>query len=308
MNMISQLHKTLDSGSFAVTAELTLPDSSEKDGLVETALKLSPYCDALNVTDATSAIPHFSSLAAASILLDNDIEPVMQISARDRNRIAIQGDVLGAHSLGIRNIFCITGDAIIAGDHPDAKPVFDLDSISMLAAINKMAKTGSFMSGRKITPKPTLFLGAAANPFAPPHDYRPHRTIKKWKAGASFFQTQFCFDIKAMERFSEKLVELSGGKPPPVLVGLGPLKSSRMAKWLRDNIAGVSVPDRIIERMDKYPRKEQAQIGLEISKETINDLKSIQGVAGIHIMAFKWEEAVKEIVEDSGLAKHKRLP
>ena len=307
MNMISQLHRTLDSGSFAVTAELTLPDSSEKDELVETALKLSPYCDALNVTDATSAIPHFSSLAAAYILLDNDIEPIMQISARDRNRIAIQGDVLGAHSLGIRNIFCITGDGVTAGDHPDAKPVFDLDSISMLAALNNMDKTGSFMSGRKITPNPRLFLGAAANPFAPPHSYRPHRTIKKWKAGASFFQTQFCFDIGVMKRFSEKLVELSDGNPPPVLVGLGPLKSSKMAKWLRDNIAGVSIPDRIIERMDHYPEKEQAQIGLEISKEAIDDLKSIQGVAGVHIMAYRWEEAVKELVEDSGLSKTNRL-
>ena len=306
--MISQLQNRLESGIFTVTAELTLPDSSIKDELVETALKLSPYCDALNVTDATSAIPHFSSLAAASILLDNDIEPVMQISARDRNRIAIQGDVLGAHSLGIRNIFCITGDAVIFGDHPDAKPVFDLDSISMLAAIEKMTKDGCFMSGRKITPKPALFLGAAANPFAPPQSYRPHRTVKKWRAGASFFQTQFCFDLQIMKSFTEKLIELCNGKPPPILAGLGPLKSSRMARWLRDKIPGVSIPDHIIERMEKYPQKDQAQVGLEISKETTENLKLIRGISGIHIMAYKWEQAVKVIVEDTGLSKNKRLP
>lgn len=302
----TNLEKRLNKGIFTVTGELSSPDSPTDESLLNRARKLSPFCDALNVTDSSSAYPHFSSLAGSAILHRNGIEPVMQINCRDRNRIAIQSDVLGAHALGIRNILCITGDGVESGDHPEAKPVFDLDSVSLLSTISLLEKEGQFLSGRKLESQPKLFLGAAVNPFSPPYDMRPHRLLKKQKAGASFFQSQFCFDIARFKSFMSELLDACNGTPPPILVGVGPLRSADIGLWMRDNIAGVSIPDSVISRMSKSVKKEQSKIGIEICSETVATLKGIHGVAGIHIMAYKWEDAVREIITNTGLQKENR--
>ena len=303
---ISTLQNIISNNRFAVTMELTLPDSPDPQEVIEKALEISPYADALNLTDSTSAVPHFSSLAAASLLVQNGIEPVMQISCRDRNRIAIQGDVIGAHAIGVRNILCVTGDGVQSGDHPEAKPVFDFDSTSLISAIDHMKKTNSFLSGREFSPPLTLFTGGAVNPFAPPYDFRPLRMLKKSQAGASFFQSQFCFDIERLRRFMEQIDVQSNRNVPPILVGVGPIRSARVAKWMAANVPGVYIPNQLIDRLDEYPRKEQSKVGIEICKEIISEIKQMPNIAGIHVMAYKWESAAIEIVQQTGLDKISR--
>ena len=303
---VSDLAQRLENGLFAVTAEVTLPDSIEKNALVERAQMLEPYCDAINITDSTGAVPHFSNIAAASILIENDIEPIIQFSCRDRNRIAVQADVIGAHAMGVRNIFCVTGDGVQTGDHPEAKPVFDLDSVTLLTTINHLKTRGKFLSGRELDAKPNLYLGAAVNPFVPPFEERALRLLKKHKAGASFFQTQYCFDIERFKSFLDRLLELTEGTPPPLLVGVGPLRSARFARWLRENVPGVAVPDHVIEKIEKYPRNEQQKAGVEACIEIVDAVKTLTGVAGIHVMAYNWEASVSEIVEATGLSKPER--
>ena len=299
----SNLPQRLQKGLFTVTAEVTLPDSIEKEALVARAQMLEPYCDAINITDSTGAVPHFSNIAAASILIENDIEPIIQFSCRDRNRIAVQADVIGAHAMGVRNIFCVTGDGVQTGDHPEAKPVFDLDSVTLLTTINHLKTKGKFLSGRELDAKPDLYLGAAVNPFVPPFEERAVRLLKKQKAGASFFQSQYCFDIERLKTFLDRLIELTKGSPPPLLVGVGPLRSARFARWLRENVPGVAVPDHIIEKVEKYPRKEQQKAGVETCIEIVETVKTLTGVVGIHVMAYNWESSVSEIIEATGLSK-----
>ena len=303
---ISNLQNIISNSRFAVTMELTLPDSPDPREVIEKALEISPYADALNLTDSTSAVPHFSSLAAASLLVQNGIEPVMQISCRDRNRIAIQGDVIGAHAIGVRNILCVTGDGVQSGDHPEAKPVFDFDSTSLISAINHMKKTNSFLSGREFKPPLTLFTGGAVNPFAPPYDFRPLRMLKKAQAGASFFQSQFCFDIERLRTFMDQINVQSDQNVPPILVGVGPIRSARVAKWMAANVPGVYIPKQLIDRLDEYPRKEQSKVGIEICKEIVSEIKQMPNIAGIHVMAYKWESAAIEIVQQTGLDKTSR--
>ena len=303
---ISSLSRLLLDGNFVVTGELTLPDSPQPDPLLETALELSPYCDALNLTDATSATPHFSSLAAASLLIQNNIEPIMQISCRDKNRIAIQGDVIGAHALGVRNILCVTGDGVESGDHPSAKAVFDLDSITLISNLSNMVRKGEFESGRKLNGSLDLYIGGAVNPFAPPFDFRPHRLLKKSGAGASFFQSQFCFDTQRLRTFLNQLDQISGFHIPPIIAGVGPLRSARVATWMSNNVPGVYIPQAFIDRLSQYPVKEQSKVGLEICYEIVDEIKGLAGIAGIHIMAYRWEAAVAEIVQHCGLTKTAR--
>ena len=303
---VSNLAQRLGKEFFTVTAEVTLPDSIEKEALVTRAQMLEPYCDAINITDSTGAVPHFSNIAAASILIENDIEPIIQFSCRDRNRIAVQADVIGAHAMGVRNIFCVTGDGVQTGDHPEAKPVFDLDSITLLTTINHLKTKGKFLSGRELDAKPDLYLGAAVNPFVPPFEQRALRLLKKQKAGASFFQSQYCFDLERLKTFLDRLIELMKGSPPPLLVGVGPLRSARFARWLRENVPGVVVPNHIIEKIEKYPRKEQQKAGVETCIKIVETVKTLTGVAGIHVMAYNWESSVSEIIEATGLSKTAR--
>jgi 5,10-methylenetetrahydrofolate reductase len=261
--------------------------------------------DALNVTDASGANCHMSSLAMSALLLQVGCEPIMQINCRDRNRIAIQGDILGAAALGIRNVLCITGDGVGNGDHPGARHVGDLESISLLAAARAMRDEGRFLSGRPIAVRPRLFLGAADNPFAPPFEGRIERLARKAFAGAQFAQTQYCFDLELMERYMRRVRAEGLHERCHILVGVGPIRSAKAARWLGSRVPGVSIPDHVVARLEKA-RDPHAE-GRRICIELIGGLRQIAGVAGVHIMAPKQEAAVAEIVAESG-ALGRRTP
>lgn len=297
----SRLEKVLRSGRFAVTAELAPCDSSDQRAVLERALVLSEVCDAINVTDASGAHVHMSSLAACAVLTHSDYEPVFQMSCRDRNRIAQQGDLLGAAALGVKNVLCLTGDGVQAGDQPQAKPVFDLDSMQLLQTARIMRDQGMFLSGRKIEVPPRVFLGAAENPFAPPYELRALRLAKKVEAGADFIQTQYCFDVPVFERFMVRARDLGLHERVFILVGVGPLRSAKAAEWMRNNVPGVHIPDTIVERLRKTPSERQREEGLQICIEIIEQVRAIEGVRGVHVMAYRQEETVAELILRAGL-------
>ena len=246
-----------------------------------------------------------SSVGVCSLLTRKGYSMVMQVSCRDRNRIAIQGDVLGAAAMGVTNILCLTGDGVQAGDQPDAKPVFDLDCISLLQTVTVMRDQGEFLSGRELTTPPRVFLGAAANPFSPPLDYRPVRLEKKINAGAQFVQTQYCFDLERLRNYMTQVRDMGLTERCYILVGVGPMPSARTAAWIRDNVPGVHIPDLVIKRLlsARDPREE----GVRICVEMIQAVREIEGVHGVHIMAYKQEERVREIVGESGVLEG-RMP
>ncbi len=317
----SNLEKVLRAGHFAVTAELGPPQSADGNVIRQKANLLRNYCDAVNITDNQTAIVRMSSIAAGAILVQEGLEPVIQMTCRDRNRLAMQSDLLGAYALGMRNLLCLTGDHQTFGNHPDAKNVFDLDSIQMLHMVSAMRDQRIFQCGDAFKgQEPRFFIGAAAAPFAGPREFRPYRLAKKVKAGANFIQTQLVYDIEAFAEFMERVRELGLHEQVFILAGVGPLKSPAMAKYMKDSVPGILVPESIIERMnaagapwagkskdeltkeDKQARSEAwKQAGIQICVELIQQLKQIKGVAGVHIMAIEWEEAVKPIVEGAGL-------
>lgn len=262
---------------------------------------LSGSCHALNATDGSGAHCHMSSVAVCAILTRHGYSPIMQMSCRDRNRIAIQGDVLGAAAMGVHNILCLTGDDVSVGDQPEAKPVFDLDSIQLLKTIRVMRDTGKFLSGRMLTEPPKLFLGAASNPFAPPFESRALRLAKKIEAGAEFFQSQYCFDVPRFRKFMAQVRDLGLHELAFYLVGVGPLRSLKAAEYLRSNVPGVHIPDEIVDRLRKTPTERQQEEGRRICLEIIDEVRAIEGVSGIHIMAYHQENLVPSIVADAGL-------
>ena len=297
----SRLERVLRSGRFAVTAELNPPDSADPQAVYERALVLAEVCDAINATDASGANVHMSSVGVCALLTRAGYEPVMQVSCRDRNRIAIQGDLLGAAAMGVRNVLCLTGDGVQAGDQPEAKPVFDLDSITLLRMASILRDQGRFLSGRVLETPPRFFLGAASNPFVPPYDFRPLRLAKKIQAGAEFIQTQFCFDVGRFSQFMSVVRELGLHKRVFILVGVGPLRSARSAEWMRTHVPGVVIPDEIIRRLQGVPPSEQRQEGKRICVEIIQQVREIEGVCGVHVMAYRQEELVAEIIQEAGL-------
>jgi methylenetetrahydrofolate reductase (NADPH) len=232
----------------------------------------------------------------------------MQVSCRDRNRIAIQGDLLGAAAMGVRNVLCLTGDGVQVGDQPSAKPVFDLDSITLLRTARTLRDEGHFLSGRKLEVRPRLFLGAAENPFAPPFDYRPIRLGKKVEAGADFIQTQFCFDLPRLHAFMQGVRDLGLNERVFILVGVGPLRSAKAAEWMRANVPGVVIPDEVIHRLNGVPSNRQREEGKRICVEIIQELREIEGVCGVHVMAYRQEELVAEIIQEAGLLPRRRQP
>ncbi|MCP4423214.1 MAG: methylenetetrahydrofolate reductase [Chloroflexi bacterium] len=297
----SRLERVLRSGRFAVTAELNPPDSADPEDVYKAALVLSEVCDGINAVDASGAHCHMSSVAICALLTRAGYEPVYQVACRDRNRIAIQGDLLGAAAMGVRNVFCITGDDVSIGDQPEAKRVFDFDSIQLLRTARMMRDEAVFLSGRKLTTPPRMFLGAAANPFVPPYDWRPLRLAKKVAAGADFIQTQYCFDVPRFEKFMQRVRDLGLHEKAFILVGVGPLRSERAAEYMRSNVPGVVVPDAIIERLRKTPKKQKQAEGKRICTEIVQQLREIEGVAGVHVMAYRQEKLVAQIVEEAGL-------
>lgn len=298
---MGRLEAVLRSGRFAVTAELNAPDSADPEAVYRNALVLSEYCDAINATDAAGANCHMSSLGCCAVLTRAGYEPVLQVSCRDRNRIAIQGDLLGAAAMGVHNVLCITGDDVSNGDQPEAKRVFDLDSVQLLQTVRTLRDKGQFLSGRKITTPPQFFIGAVENPFAPPYDWRPQRLLKKAQAGAQFIQTQYCFDVPRMRQFMQRVCDLGIDKHLYILVGVGPLRSHKAAEFMRDRVPGVWIPDAVITRMSQTPKAQQAEEGKRICIEIIQQVREFNGVAGVHVMAYRQEEAVAEIIQRAGL-------
>ena len=294
-----RLERVLRAGAFAVTAEISPPDSADPNEVYERAALFDGYVDAINATDGSGAHCHMSSVGMCSLLTRRGYAMVMQVSARDRNRIAIQGDVLGAAAMGVYNILCLTGDGVEVGDHPEAKPVFDVDCMSMLNMIRGMRDEAQFLSGRRLSSPPKVFLGAAANPFAPPRDYRPLRLAKKVAAGAQFVQTQYCFDMDIFRDYMRAVRDAGILEDVFVLAGVGPLASARSAEWIRSNVPGVHIPDAVIRRLSGAT--DQKQEGVNLCVEMINELQQIEGVRGVHIMAFRQEYRVAEIVERSGV-------
>ena len=303
----SRLERVLRLGRFAVTAELNPPDSADPQSVYRRALVLAEVCDAINATDASGANVHMSSVGMCAVLTHAGYEPVMQVSCRDRNRIAIQGDLLGAAAMGARNVLCLTGDGVQAGDQPEAKPVFDLDSISLLRTACILRDKGQFLSGRKLEAPPRLFLGAAENPFAPPHDFRPLRLGKKIEAGADFIQTQYCFDVPRLREFMARVRDLGLHERAFILIGVGPLRSAKAAEWMRAHVPGVVIPDEIIRRLKGAPAGRQWQEGKRVCIEIIQQVREIEGVSGVHVMAYRQEELVAEIIREAGLLRRRHL-
>lgn len=294
-----RFERVLRAGEFAVTSELAPPDSADPEDVYARARVFDGYVDGMNATDGSGANCHMSSVAMCALLTRVGYAPVMQISCRDKNRIAIQGDVLGGAAMGVTNMLCLTGDGVQAGDHPEAKPVFDLDCMSSLETIRGMRDESRFLSGRKITAPPQVFLGAASNPFAPPYDFRPHRMAKKIAAGAQFIQTNYCFDIPRFKEFMARSRDLGLLEKVFVLPGVGPMASAKTATWIRNNVPGIHIPDAVIKRLGGA--EDQKKEGQNICIELIQELREIEGVSGVHIMAYRQEEAVADIIDRSGV-------
>lgn len=294
-----RLERVLRAGRFAVTAEIAPPDSADPNEVYLRARIFDGYVDAINATDGSGANCHMSSVGVCSLLTREGYATIMQASCRDKNRIALQGDVLGAAAMGVANVLCLTGDGVQAGDQPEAKPVFDLDCMSLLETVRMMRDDGHLRSGRKLTYTPKLFVGAAENPFVPPLDYRPERLAKKIEAGAQFIQTQYCFDIEMFERFMQRVRDLGLHEKVFIIAGVGPLASANAARWIRAHVPGIHIPDAIIDRLAsaEKPRLE----GRKICVELIQKLREIEGVHGVHVMAYRQEEAVAEIIDASGV-------
>ncbi len=295
----SRLESVLDKGKFAVTCECGPPKSADGNVIREKAKLLKGNADASNITDNQTAIVRLSSMAAATILLQEGIEPIMQMTCRDRNRIGIQSDLLGAAAVGIKNVLCLTGDHQKFGNHPQSKGVFDLDSIQMIDMVKRMRDEKKFQSGEEMDVPPKLFIGAAENPFADPFEFRVARLEKKVVAGADFIQTQGIYDVERFEKWMAGIREKGLDKKVHILGGVIPFKSSGAAKYIAKKVPGMLVPKDMLERMKKA--QDAKAEGVKIAVETIEALKKIEGVHGVHVMAIEWEEKVHDIVEKAGL-------
>jgi len=295
----SNLERVLEEGHFAVTAELGPPKGSSAEFVRRKAELLKPYCDAVNVTDNQTAVVRMSSVAACALVKQEGLDPVMQMTCRDRNRIAIQSDILGAVALGIRNLLCLSGDHQKFGNHPGSKNVHDLDSIQLIGVVRKMRDEAQFMSGDKISGGVPLFIGAAANPYADPFEFRVLRLAKKVKAGADFIQTQAVFDVERFARWMEMVRDKGLDQKVHILTGLIPIKSVGMARYMRDYVSGLVVPDELVTRMENA--KDAKEEGVQIALEIIEEIRDIPGVHGIHVMAVAWEEVIPLITERAGL-------
>jgi methylenetetrahydrofolate reductase (NADPH) len=294
-----RFERVLRAGTFAVTAELAPPDSADPEDVYRRARIFDGCVDAINATDGSGANCHMSSLAVCALLTRVGYAPVMQISCRDRNRIAIQGDILGGAAMGVCNLLCLTGDGVQAGDHPQALPVFDLDSITLLETARTLRDEHHFLSGRKISYAPRVLLGAAENPFAKPIEWRARRLAKKAAAGAQFIQTQFCYDVPLLAAFMRQVEELGLIDQVFILVGVGPLRSAKAAEWIRTHVPGVHIPDAVIARL--AGAADQALEGRKLCIELIQEIRTLRGVHGVHVMAYRQEETVAEIIQRSGV-------
>ncbi len=297
----SRLQRILEAGNLAVTTECGPPRSSD-GGIVEAKARLlANHVDAINVTDNQTAVVRLCSLAACIRIRQMGLDPVLQMVTRDRNRIALQSDVLGAASFGISNILCLTGDHQRFGDHPQSANVFDLDSTQLIQTVKMMRDEGKLLSGFAMKSRPRMFIGAVENPFADPYEIRVMRLAKKVAAGAQFIQTQSIFNMPKFREWMKSVVDRGLHEKVYILAGLTPLKSLRMAEIMRDRVPGMDIPERIVRRMEQAPKEKQTEEGIKICLEQIEELKEVRGINGFHIMAIEWEHRVPEIVERAGL-------
>ena len=297
----SKLEKIFKSGAMAVTSECGPPRSSDPAHIITKGHLIKNHVDAINITDNQTSVTRLCSLAACIHLKLEGMEPVLQMVVRDRNRIALQADILGAASFGINNILCLSGDHQSFGDHPKAQNVFDLDSMQLVQTVRHMRDEGKFLSGDEIKKAPNLFVGAAANPFADPFKIRVPRLAKKIAAGAEFIQTQCVYNLDKFELWMKGVVERGLHEKVFIMPGITPMRSVGMAKYMARAVPGMDVPEELIKRLSGVPKDKQADEGLTIAVEAIQRLKECKGVSGFHIMAIEWEEKVPEIVERAGL-------
>jgi methylenetetrahydrofolate reductase (NADPH) len=297
----SKLERILAAGHLTVTSECGPPRGSDPEVIIKKGELLKDHVDAINVTDNQTSVTRLSSLAACIHLKLMGVEPILQMVTRDRNRIALQSDILGAASFDINNVLCLSGDHQIFGDCPDGQNVFDLDSMQLLQTVRHMRDNGKFLSGDDIKRPPSMFAGAAANPFAEPFKIRVPRLAKKIAAGAEFIQTQCIYNLDRFEEWMSGVRERGLHEKVYILAGITPMKSLGMARYMKKNVPGMDVPDGIIDRLAGVPKEKQAEEGINICLETIQRLKEVKGVSGFHIMAIEWEEKVPEIVERAGL-------
>jgi methylenetetrahydrofolate reductase (NADPH) len=301
MKTASALEKVLSSGNLAVTSECGPPRGAAPEKIKEKAELLRGYVDAINVTDNQTAVVRMSSWAACIIIKQLGLNPILQMVTRDRNRLAMQSDILGAYSHGIDTMLCLSGDHPHFGDHPMAANVYDLDSIQLVQMVRTMREKGKFQGGDDILSPPKMFIGAAANPFADPFELRVARLAKKVKAGVDFIQTQCIYNLDKFEKWMEGVRDRGLHEKVYILAGITPMKSAGMAKYMKNRVPGMDVPDDLVKRMSGVSKEKQAEEGIRVSVETIERLKEVQGVRGFHIMAIEWEEKVAEIVERAGL-------
>ncbi|MFC1580209.1 methylenetetrahydrofolate reductase [Thermodesulfobacteriota bacterium] len=297
----SVLEKVLVSGQMAVTSECGPPRGAEPDKIREKAELLRGCVDAINVTDNQTAVVRMSSWAACILIKQMGLNPILQMVTRDRNRLAMQSDILGAYAHGVDTMLCLSGDHPHFGDHPMAANVYDLDSVQLVQTVRTMRDEGKFQGGDEITTPPKMFIGAAANPFADPFELRVMRLAKKVHAGADFIQTQCVYNTDRFDQWMEGVRERNLHEKVHILAGVTPLKSAGMAKYMKNRVPGMDVPDEIVKRMSGVPKEKQAEEGITICVETMEKLKNIEGVRGFHVMAIEWEQKVSEIVERAGL-------
>lgn len=296
--------RAIASGRPVVTCEISTGDGADPEAVRRRGRLVRDHVHAVNVPDNAAGMPHLSGLAAAAILAQDGVETILHVTCRDRNRLGLQSDLLGAAALGVRNILCLTGDHMVHGDHPDAKPVYDIDSMQLVRLARRLTDEGRYLSGREIKPRPALFVGAVENPFAPPYDFRPLRLQKKMEAGAQFIQTQIIFNVDRFAAFMARVRDLGIDRRLPILAGVAPIRSVRAARHMRDNVPGMEVPDDLMRRMEQAgdERARREEEGIRICVEIIDRIRSIPGIAGFHVMPIHWEEAVGEIVRRARLA------
>ncbi len=301
MKTASRLEKILESGAFAVTSECGPPRGSDPQVVRDKGELLRGSVDAINVTDNQTSVVRMSSIAACVILKEMGLEPICQMTTRDRNRIAIQSDLLGAAALGMSNLLCLSGDHQRFGDHPTAKNVYDIDSIQLIHAVHQMREEGKFINGEEIKTPPKFFIGAAANPFADPFAIRVPRLAKKAAAGVDFIQTQCIYNMDKFKEWMKGVVDRGLHEKVKILAGVTPMKSVGMARYMKKSVPGMDVPDEVIKRLQGAGKGNAATEGIKFCVEQIQELKEMEGVAGIHLMAIEWEEKVPEMVKAAGL-------
>jgi methylenetetrahydrofolate reductase (NADPH) len=297
----SRLERVLEAGHFAFTSELGPPQGANVEAIRKKAGYLKGITDMVNITDNQTAVVRMASWAAALIAIQEGLEPNFQMVCRDRNRIAMQSDILGAYAHGIRNMLCLSGDHQQFGNHPFTKGVFDIDSIQLVQMVKRMRDDKKFLNGDDIDGAPQLFIGAAANPFAEPFEWRVHRLAKKISAGADFIQTQCVYDMKLFREWMKQANDMGLTEKVHILAGVTPLKSVGMARYMANNVSGITIPDDIIDRMAKAPKGAGAEEGIKICLEQIEEMKQIKGLHGVHLMAIEWEHRVPEIAERAKL-------